>query len=220
MVDRKIEKVSSELDSSGPEEASLLDSAGRLDDLRVPPGNRLEALKAERAGQFSIRINDQFLAVFRLEKTATPLTSRSRTIINCNCRGGISAHVVVKRNAVPSWKIHPGEILREEFLKPMNLSANELARSLHVPAPRINDIILSVAVSPQIPPVRLARFFQLARGILMNLQLQYEVRAARQRLRRTIRKIQHRVAQNKRRSLSSHANPQPRPRANRHPRRE
>ena len=37
--------------------------------------------------------------------------------------------------------VHPGEILREEFLKPLNLSANGLAIDLHVPAPRINDIV-------------------------------------------------------------------------------
>ena len=37
-----------------------LEIAGRLDDLRVPPGNRLETLKGERAGQHSIRVNDQF----------------------------------------------------------------------------------------------------------------------------------------------------------------
>jgi proteic killer suppression protein len=42
----------------------LLDTAGRLDDLRVPPGNRLEALKADREGQFSIRINDRFRICF------------------------------------------------------------------------------------------------------------------------------------------------------------
>lgn len=39
--------------------------AGRLDDLRVPPGNRLEALKGDRAGQYSIRINGQFRVCFR-----------------------------------------------------------------------------------------------------------------------------------------------------------
>ena len=39
--------------------------AGRLEDLRVPPGNRLEALKGDRAGQHSIRINDQFRVCFR-----------------------------------------------------------------------------------------------------------------------------------------------------------
>lgn len=42
-----------------------LEIAGRLDDLRVPPGNRLEALKADRAGQHSIRINDQYRVCFR-----------------------------------------------------------------------------------------------------------------------------------------------------------
>ena len=39
--------------------------AGRLDDLRIPPGNRLEPLKGDRAGQYSIRINDQFRICFR-----------------------------------------------------------------------------------------------------------------------------------------------------------
>jgi proteic killer suppression protein len=42
-----------------------LEIAGRLDDLRVPPGNRLEVLKGNRAGQYSIRINDQFRVCFR-----------------------------------------------------------------------------------------------------------------------------------------------------------
>jgi proteic killer suppression protein len=42
-----------------------LDIAGRLGDLRVPPGNRLEALKGRRAGQHSIRVNDQFRVCFR-----------------------------------------------------------------------------------------------------------------------------------------------------------
>ena len=41
-----------------------LDIAGRLDDLRIPPGNRLEALRGDRAGQHSIRINDQFRLCF------------------------------------------------------------------------------------------------------------------------------------------------------------
>jgi proteic killer suppression protein len=43
----------------------ILDNAGTLDDLRVPPANRLEALKADRAGQHSIRVNDQFRLCFR-----------------------------------------------------------------------------------------------------------------------------------------------------------
>lgn len=43
----------------------LLDSAKTLDDLRSPPGNRLEALRGDRAGQYSIRVNDQFRICFR-----------------------------------------------------------------------------------------------------------------------------------------------------------
>jgi proteic killer suppression protein len=43
----------------------MLDNAGSLEDLRVPPGNRLEALRGDRAGQYSIRINDQFRICFR-----------------------------------------------------------------------------------------------------------------------------------------------------------
>ena len=46
-----------------------LEIAGRLDDLRVPPGNRLESLKGNRAGQYSIRINDQFRLCFRWTET-------------------------------------------------------------------------------------------------------------------------------------------------------
>ena len=44
---------------------AMLNRAGRLDDLRVPPGNRLEALKGDRLGQHSIRINDQWRVCFR-----------------------------------------------------------------------------------------------------------------------------------------------------------
>jgi toxin HigB-1 len=46
----------------------LLHRAKTLDDLRVPPGNRLEALKRDRAGQFSIRVNEQYRICFRWER--------------------------------------------------------------------------------------------------------------------------------------------------------
>src|SRR5712671_4423345 len=101
---------------------------------------------------------------------------------------------LIQRNGPPHWNVHPGEILREEFLKPLGMSAYELARRLHVPAPRINDIVLERRGITADTAVRLARFFGMSEEFWMNLQLQYEVRAARQRLRRTIRKIQPRRA--------------------------
>jgi len=44
---------------------AMLNQAARLDDIRIPPGNRLEALRRDRAGQHSIRVNDQFRVCFR-----------------------------------------------------------------------------------------------------------------------------------------------------------
>ena len=55
--------------------------------------------------------------------------------------------------------IHPGEILREEYLAPLGMSANALAMALHVPAPRINDVVRERrAVTPD-TALRLARYF-------------------------------------------------------------
>ncbi len=53
------------IESAARRKLRQLEIAGRLDDLKVPPGNRLEALKGRRAGQFSIRINDQWRVYFR-----------------------------------------------------------------------------------------------------------------------------------------------------------
>ena len=52
------------IEAAAMRKLAMLTRAGRLDDLRVPPGNRLEALKGDRRGQYSIRINDQFRVCF------------------------------------------------------------------------------------------------------------------------------------------------------------
>jgi len=55
------------IQSAAMRKLALLNVAGMIEDLRVPPGNRLEALKGKRQGQWSIRINDQWRICFRLE---------------------------------------------------------------------------------------------------------------------------------------------------------
>ena len=66
--------------------------------------------------------------------------------------------------------IHPGEILREEFLATIGMSANALAVKLHVPAPRINDIVRERrAVTPD-TALRLARYFDTTAQFWLNLQ--------------------------------------------------
>ena len=92
-----------------------------------------------------------------------------------------------KRSA--AWKIHPGEILREEFLKPMKVSAYELAKQLHVPVPRINDIVLEKRGITADTAVRLAKYFGTTEQFWMNLQASYEVRRAKAHLAGDLRKI-------------------------------
>ena len=76
--------------------------------------------------------------------------------------------------------IHPGEILREEFLIPLALTANALALALKVPASRINDIVLERrAITPD-TALRLARYFGSTADFWLNLQTAYDLRMAKQ----------------------------------------
>lgn len=81
----------------------------------------------------------------------------------------------IVRKGTPNYRIHPGEILREEFLKPLNLSAYELAKRLRVPPPRVNDIVLERRGISADTAVRLARFFGTSEQFWLSLQANYEV---------------------------------------------
>jgi len=83
--------------------------------------------------------------------------------------------MTVVRRGTPGWRVHPGEILREEFLKPMKISAYELAKQLHVPAPRVNDIVLERRGITADTALRLARFFGTTEQFWLGLQDAYEV---------------------------------------------
>jgi len=79
------------------------------------------------------------------------------------------------RKDTPNWRVHPGEILREEFLKPMGISAYELAKRLHVPAPRVNDIVLERRGTSADTAIRLSCFFGTTEQFWLNLQGAYEI---------------------------------------------
>lgn len=64
---RRSKRLPADIQAPALRKLRLLNQARRLDDLRVPPGNRLEALQGDRAGQFSIRINRQWRICFRWE---------------------------------------------------------------------------------------------------------------------------------------------------------
>jgi len=98
------------------------------------------------------------------------------------------------RKATPRWTVRPGEILREEFLKPLGMSTYELAKRLRVPVPRVNDIVLERRGISADTAVRLSRFFGTTEQFWMNLQAAYEVSRAKAAHAAEIERIQPRAA--------------------------
>ena len=72
--------------------------------------------------------------------------------------------------------VHPGEVLREDFLKPFGMSVNALAKELHVPTPRINDVVREKRGITADTALRLARYFGGNAQSWLNLQAMYELR--------------------------------------------
>ena len=81
----------------------------------------------------------------------------------------------IARKGAPNWRVHPGEILKEEFLKPLKLSVYRLAKEIRVPAPRVNDIVLRKRGISADTAVRLAKFFGTSEQFWLGLQSAYEV---------------------------------------------
>src|SRR6202043_324815 len=74
--------------------------------------------------------------------------------------------------------VHPGEVLLEDFLKPLGMSANALAKALRVPAPRINDVVRGRRGVSADTAMRLARYFGGDARSWLNLQSAYDLRVA------------------------------------------
>lgn len=74
--------------------------------------------------------------------------------------------------------LHPGEILLEEFLKPMNLSQNKLALDIRVPARRINEIVHGKRRVTADTAMRLAKYFKMSPQFWLGLQMDYDLDVA------------------------------------------
>jgi addiction module HigA family antidote len=92
-------------------------------------------------------------------------------------------HLLIKRPAA-GWNVqgvatHPGEVLEEEFLKPMGISRHKLAMDTHMPATRVGEIVRGRrAISPD-TALRLARYFGTSPEFWLNLQQQYDLSVVR-----------------------------------------
>jgi len=85
--------------------------------------------------------------------------------------------------------IHPGEVLLEEFLKPMAISQNALARAIDVPPRRINEIVLKKRAITADTALRLARAFGTSEQFWMGLQTDYELEEAREKAADALSKV-------------------------------
>jgi addiction module HigA family antidote len=85
--------------------------------------------------------------------------------------------VRVPTNRIPT---HPGEMLKEEFLSPMELTQRELANGINVPYQRINELINGKRGITPSTALRLAKFFGTTPGFWMNLQLRWDLYRAQQ----------------------------------------
>ncbi len=85
--------------------------------------------------------------------------------------------------------IHPGDVLLEEFLKPMEISQNALARAIDVPPRRINEIVLRKRAVTADTALRLARAFGTSAQFWMGLQADYDLEEARKKSADAIQKV-------------------------------
>jgi len=74
--------------------------------------------------------------------------------------------------------VHPGEILREEYLAPLGITSHALAMALRVPAPRINDIVRERRTVTPDTALRLARYFDTTAQFWLNLQSAFDLKLA------------------------------------------
>jgi antitoxin HigA-1 len=94
----------------------------------------------------------------------------------------------------PLDPIHPGEILSEEFMAPMELSSNALARAIGVTPARVNEIVNGRRGISADTALRLGRYFGTTADVWINLQKRYELEISRRELGKALAQIQPRAA--------------------------
>lgn len=101
-----------------------------------------------------------------------------------------------RKRRKPEWihNPHPGEILLEEFLKPLALSQNALARAIKVPPRRINELVLGKRAVSADSDLRLARYFGLHEGFFLGLQADFDLMEQKRKLGSKLAEIQPRAA--------------------------
>ena len=95
----------------------------------------------------------------------------------------------IKNDGPAGWAVHPGEILREEFLEPMGISAYRLSVELRVSPPTVNDIVREKrGITPEMA-ARLAKYFGTSEQFWLNLQDAFAVHQVKQKYAKELKAI-------------------------------
>jgi len=149
-----------ELQRAAQKKLRLLNAAEALGSLRVPPGNRLEKLVGDRAGQYSIRVNDQYRICFRW--TADERNGR-----------------IMAATARAHDPITPGEILLTEFLQPLGITQYRIAQATGLPQTRISEIVRGKRAISIDTALRLSKALGVDERFWINIQTDYDLEIAR-----------------------------------------
>jgi addiction module HigA family antidote len=159
----------------------MLDDAEKLEDITAVPGNRLESLGGTG------RVNIASGSTIDGESAFSGAKARRRasrlSIITSEANMKVTN---ATKDRLPP--IHPGEILREEFLSPLGMSAHQLAMALRVPATRINDIVNEKRGITADTALRLSRYFGTTSRFWMNMQASWELEVAEDQLGENVRR--------------------------------
>jgi addiction module HigA family antidote len=155
-----------------------LNAAGGLGDLRSPPGNRLEALAGDRQ-----------------DSTRSALTTSSgcASFGRRKARRRSKSWTTIERGPAMTKKLkpmHPGEVLREEFLVPLNMSAGALAKVCGLPRTRIERIASEQTGITADTALRLGKALGTTAQLWLNLQVDFDVQVAKRDLGNILDRIE------------------------------
>ena len=147
----------------------MLNRAYTQSDLKNPPRNRFELVRSGNTVKYSLTIKSSW----KLNFTASDGNLFEVELTNITVKNSANE----KSGFQP---VHPGEILENEFLKPLNLSQNKLAIAIKVPPRRINEIVLRKRKITADTAIKLAKYFDMSPEFWMGLQSDYELDIALQ----------------------------------------
>lgn len=163
-----------------------VDAAAALEDLRQPPGNQLEALKDDRAGQHSIRVNDQWRLCFvwrdgnAHKVEIAEYHQEPRQMIRRDELDSVDFSDASTGETIPAMT--PGDVQRLDFMESLKLFARALARDMGVIADRVTEMINGKCTITAEIAILLGRRFGTTRSFWMNLQTAFDLEKAERAL--------------------------------------